>query len=52
MRAVMSLSDRVIAINHGELMAEGRPGEVASDPRVIEAYLGEPLDAGVNPAPA
>ena len=52
MRAVMSLSGRVIAINHGELLVAGRPDEVAGDPRVIEAYLGEPAEVGVGAAQA
>jgi branched-chain amino acid transport system ATP-binding protein len=40
-RVVMAVSDRVVVLNHGELIAEGSPGAVRRDPAVIAAYLGE-----------
>ncbi|MFG1462568.1 ABC transporter ATP-binding protein [Xanthobacter sp. DSM 24535] len=41
MRAIMALCDRLLVVNFGRLLAEGTPLEVANNPLVIEAYLGQ-----------
>jgi ABC-type branched-subunit amino acid transport system ATPase component len=43
MRAVMSLAERTVVLNFGNILTEGRPKDVMSHPAVIEAYLGEEI---------
>lgn len=41
MRVAMGMSDRIVVLNHGELLAAGTPEEITKNPAVIEAYLGK-----------
>jgi len=41
MRAVMALAEKIIVLHHGEVIAQGTPGQVVKEPAVLECYLGE-----------
>jgi branched-chain amino acid transport system ATP-binding protein len=40
LKELMSIADRVIVMDHGEVLADGPPGEIVKNPKVVEAYLG------------
>ena len=42
MKAIMNVSDQIYVLEYGQQIAEGKPEEVVRNPRVVEAYLGDP----------
>lgn len=45
MKFVMNLCDKLIVLDHGQIISKGTPDVVKKDPKVIEAYIGEEVDA-------
>jgi branched-chain amino acid transport system ATP-binding protein len=49
MDLVMSVCDRLVVLNFGQVIAEGTPGVIRANPDVATAYLGDPVDVEVPP---
>ena len=45
MALIMRICNRIYVLDHGQVIAEGRPEEIRDDPHVVRAYLGEPVGA-------
>ena len=46
MRAVMRLSNRIVVLNNGEVIAEGTPDQITANENVISVYLGSGIKSG------